>query len=106
MGFALVIVITLIAFVGAIVAVFYTVEPKRRRLEEMERKQADRGDQQREAQQKLDAQLERLNKEKDTVSQLHKEVESTAARIRSVRAELEGKAVSYKELLDENAILK
>jgi hypothetical protein len=98
-GIVLIIGITLIAFVGAIVCVFYAMEPRRKRVEALGLELDAR-------EQVIDSRERELGEEEARFEalriQFHKEEEHFTA----VRSQVEKSVITFKEMCDENAILK
>ncbi|MFL5244103.1 MAG: GIY-YIG nuclease family protein [Gemmataceae bacterium] len=106
MGIVLIIGITLVAFVGAIVCVFYAMEPRRRRVEALTLELEARQEDQLKEQQLLNAREEVVAAEKTRLEALRIQFQKEEEQFTAIKSQVEKSVISYKEMSDENAILK
>lgn len=100
------VLIALIGLVGGGVCFFFATEPKRRRLDEQQRRHDARADQFQKTQQAHDARKKTLDDEAFRLNAARREFADDAARFGTARSEFDAKVISYKELQEENTILK
>ena len=86
------IVLSLVGIVIGALCMYLTVEVQRRTMEEQRQRQ--------------NAQAARIRDTLKSIETRQKESDQQAARVNEARSQFEAQAVSYKELQDENAILK
>jgi hypothetical protein len=106
MAFLWFLIITSIAFGGAIVCVYYASEPRRKRLESQEAELEAQASELLAQQEEINATKNRLHEAEMHAAAVRKQLESDADRFRQARSEFESKIIAYTELVEENSILK
>lgn len=106
MQFVLIMLLVLLAFGGGWLCAYFVLEPKRKRLEDQQRRQAAEAERLAQAQADLSARQQHAEQEAARLRAARIELDFNAERLKAAQAELHGRAVSYRGLQDENAILK